>query len=182
MSITSVKTVRSGSATTVTVVSSLSGTIYYYWYVDGSFAGYTTSPSRSFYVSSVQSVIDVIDYNDPSFDYISNAPKGYPATRTIVWVRSISSSARTYRIEQKIGSGSWLSIGVVSVDITLWNYQFITPRLLDLTTYSWRVIPVDFFGNDGTPIEIDNEYIVRTPDAPSFSVSLNVSQKLVFSP
>ena len=46
----------------------------------------------------------------------------------------------------------------------------LTPRLDDLSTYTWRVIPVNTAGNDGTALTIGPELIVRTPDAPNIEI------------
>lgn len=180
--ITGYTTSRSGNITSVRVTSSLSGVVYYFWYLDGAFMGMTTSPTKTFSLEPAdQAQIVCLDSNDPAFDPIANAPVGWPARRTLVWVRSVDTAAK-YRVEQKQGSGAWAVIGYVPVDPTTWNYQFLTPRLLDLTSYAWRVIPMDALGNDGTSIALASELIVRTPDAPSFHATLNGSQEVVFTP
>jgi hypothetical protein len=48
-----------------------------------------------------------------------------------------------------------------------------TPRLDDLTTYTWRVIPIDAVGNEGTPLEIESESVVRRPDPPAFTATFD---------
>jgi hypothetical protein len=53
-----------------------------------------------------------------------------------------------------------------------WSYSWATGRLTDLTQYAWRIVPVDGDGNDGTPLALPLETIVRVPDAPSFGVSV----------
>lgn len=174
MAITAYSSVRHGNATTVTVTSDLSGTIYYHWYSDGAYIASTTSASRSFlYDTDDQSRITVQDTNDADYDPIANAPVGYPAKRTVTWIRSIDSDVARYRIEQQLGAGSWAVIGLVQHVATTWQYELLTPRLDDLGVYTWRMIPVDAAGNDGTARTLDAETIVRTPDAPRFTIAFD---------
>ena len=174
MAITDIQTNRAGNVTTVTVTSDLSGTIYYHWYIDGSFIATTQLNVYQFYLENDDQVrIEINDTNDPDYDPIANAPAGYPARRTIYWVRSQDSDVRHYRIEQQKDGGGWASIGEVLHDVNQWAYSLESPRLDDLSEYEWRIIPVDLAGNDGTALALDSEKIVHTPDAPDFTVTFN---------
>jgi len=165
---------RSGTTTLVTVVSSLTGTVYYHWYMDGAYLGFTTTPSRSFTVERDEQVsIDVLDTNDVDFDPVANAPAGYPARRTLVWTRSVDASVYQYRIEQRQDGGAWETLGYALDDASKWLFRYLTPRLDDLSEYEWRVIPMDLPGNDGTAISLGVERIVRTPDAPEFTATFD---------
>lgn len=173
MAITSYSQTRIGDLVTVTVVSDLSGTIYYHWYSAGAYIGETTVPTRTFLLSAdEQLVIDVNDTNDAAYDAIANAPVRYPATRSLWWIRSIVDSVVHYRIEQQRDGGDWTTIATIRQDNS-WSYKFETPVLDDLTDYAWRIVPVDAAGNDGPMLTFATERIVRTPDAPRFTVSFD---------
>ena len=78
-----------------------------------------------------------------------------------------------YRVEQKLGAGDWETLRIVPQVADQWAYSLLTDRLDDLSSYTWRVIPVDAAGNDGTAITIGAELIVRTPDAPDFTATFD---------
>ena len=60
--------------------------------------------------------------------------------------------------------------------------NFVTPRLEDLATYTWRVTPYDQAGNAGTALTIGPEKVVRRPDAPRWAWAFNDStQRATFS-
>ena len=159
---------------TVTVISNLSGTVYFHWYADGAWLGVTTSNSRTFHLETGDQLrLDVLDTTDPDFDPIANAPAGWPARRTLYWVRSTDADVAAYKIEQQREAAAFTTIGRVIADATSWTYDFLTPRLDDLTNYTWRITPIDAAGNLGTAITIGPEKIVRTPDAPRFTVTWN---------
>lgn len=177
MSITSTSTVRQGNTTTVSATSNLSGTVYFHWYVDGEYVGASSATggtsARSFIMGpGFQSQIDVLDTIDPDFDAYANAPTAYPARRTLQWVRCTDGpEVRHYRVEQLVDLGDWESIGIIQHDPSRWSYTFVVSGLVDLSTYSWRVIPVGANGNDGDMLILNEEEIVRTPDAPEFTAT-----------
>lgn len=176
MRITGESQTRSGNTTFVTVVSSLSGTIYYHWYIDKSYVGMTTAPTRAFVLlAGDQVVIDCIDTNDADFDPITDGPSGFPcsARRSIVFYRSLATDIDKYRVESRKNAGSWTAIGTVADDPRRWEYTLLSPRLDDLAAYEFRVVPIDQAGNDGTPVALASEKIVRTPDAPTFSLAFD---------
>lgn len=173
MALTSETVKRDSRQTTVTVVSDLASPVFYHWYIDGQYMGFTTSGVRTFYMpDGDQARIQVNDTTDADYDPIANAPAGYPARRLISWDRSLDDSVGYYRAEQKLGAGAWVQIGIVNRVREQWSYSLLTPRLTDLSAYTWQVVPVDKFGNDGTVLTIGPETIVRTPDAPDFTLSL----------
>lgn len=174
MTITGAQLGRVGNVTTVTVVSDLGGSIYYHWYRDGCFVRCTQVPHHDFAIEAGdQARIECIDSNDANFDPIANAPDAYPARRTISWLRSLATDIDHYRVEQNRASGGWTLIRRVPHDPGVWQYRVLTPRLDDLTDYQWRIVPVDAAGNEGTAETVDAETIVRTPDAPDFTISFD---------
>ena len=176
MSITAYNTTRAGRLTTVSVTSSLSGTIYFHWFVDGVYVGWTTAPQRTFALSvGEQARVECLDTNDADYDPIANAPAGWPSRKLIWWLRSTASDIAKYRIEQKKGAGAWTSIGTVKHDDRLWSYSLLSPRLEDLAAYTWRIVAIDAAGNEDTTTEIGPETIVRQPDAPDFGYTYNGS-------
>lgn len=174
MAITAYNQTRQGNVTIVTVTSGLGGTVYYHWYIDGAFVATTLTPTRSFVLEVGEQVrIEVNDTTDPDYDPFANAPAGWPARRTLWWIRSTDADVRQYRVEQKKGAGSWATIGIIQANAVDWAYSLLSPCLDDLASYTWQVIPVDTAGNDGTALTIGPELVVRTPDAPEFTVSFD---------
>lgn len=167
MSITAYDILRSGSMIRVTATSSLSGTIYYHWYVDGSYVGMTILDSYWFQVMpGDQSRVVCQDTNSASYDPIANAPTMYPSRRTLCWIRSADTDVAYYRIEENQDSGGWSEVARVRHSEDQWEYRWTTARLDDLSDYEWRVTPYDRAGNAGTAVSLGAETIVRRPDAP----------------
>jgi hypothetical protein len=165
-------TTRVGNTTVVTVSSTLSGDVYFYWFVDGMFVGVSDANSRGFTLDDGdRSRIEVVDSNDAELDPAAIAPAGYPARKTLFWVRSLG-NVDHYRIDQQKNGGDWSEVGNVTAD-DRWSYSFLSARLDDLASYSWRIVPVDPTGNDGNALTIDPETIVRTPDAPAFACAFS---------
>jgi hypothetical protein len=167
-------TTRIGNTTTVTVASTLAAPVYYFWYLDGQFLGMTLASVRSFaLLAGEQARIDVLDSDDAAFDPYANAPAAYPPRKLLFWVRSLANDVDRYRIDQQQDGGEWTTVGQIAAASDPWSFRFLTQRLADLSIYTWRIVPVDQVGNDGTPLTIGPEKIVRTPDAPDFSASLD---------
>jgi hypothetical protein len=183
VSVTNISQAIAGNVIVLSATSDLGGTVYFFWYLNGAFIGMTTGSSQTIALGpGDQGRIDALDSNDPDFDFVANAPAGYPARRTLVFVRSLDADVDRYKIEQQQNGGSWALLGYVPQDDSKWNYEVLSPRLADLTTYAWRVTPIDIAGNTGTPATIAAEYIVRTPDAPDFSASFNpATSKVTFA-
>lgn len=175
MAITSYIPSRVGNVTTVTVVSDLTAPVWFYWYVDGSFAGSSTSNSRAFILAPEDQVeIIAVDSNDPDEDPLDIAPEGFPARRTLAWTRSIDPDVVEYLVEQQINGGAYAQIGLVNAVAGQWLYEFTTPRLIDLATYNWKVTPYDIAGDAGSNLTlIATEKVVRTPDAPQYTATFN---------
>ena len=162
--------VRIGNIVTITADSILTGTVYYYWYFDGTFMGMTTSNTYSVYVELNEQINVVVkDSNSALFDAVSNAPTDYPARRTIYWNPPDASDIYYYRVEQNRASAGWTTIGIIYHQARDWEYYLYTPRLSDLISYQWRIYPVDTALNDGTVITLDAETIVRKPDAVDYT-------------
>jgi hypothetical protein len=232
--ITSYQTTRLQNVTTVRVTTSLTGTVYFHWYLDGRPVGSGTSSVRSFYLAQgVQVRIDVLDTTDPAFDAAANAPAAYPARRTLWWLSAAETGPNQlvlaelslhelatlsldelagvplqrdeiarYRIEQSRGDmwslsldelaemsldelaelnfwSEWSTLGNIFHRDDQWTYQYLTDALDDLTVYRWRIVPVDRAGNDGTPVDIGPEKLIRTPDAPNYTISFDPGSSTV---
>lgn len=183
MSITDYQITRLHNTTQVTVTSDLSGTIYYHWYLDGVLVASTQSNVYTIFLpNSDQIRVEVIDTNDADYDPVANAPAGWSARRTLYWHRSLASDIDHYRVEQSKDEGAWTTVATVAHEDRRWYYSALSGRLDDLSDYVWRVVPVDQAGNDGTPIALDSERVVRTPDAIDFTVSFSkATTKVTFS-
>jgi len=172
-----------GDTTTVTVASTLTPPVYYFWYLDGQYLGMTEEATRAFnLLAGEQARIDVLDSTDEDFDPYANAPAAYPSRKTIFWIRSPATDVDYYRVEQQADGGEWETVETIPADPDAWSYSSLTERLDDLTTYAWRIIPVDVVGNDGTPLAFAAELIVRIPDAPAFAVTIDPdTSKITFA-
>ena len=181
--ITAYAQTKSRSYTTVTVTSDLSGTVFYLWYKDGAFVARTSSPSYTFVLETGdQARIECVDTNDGDADPILLAPEGYPARRTIYWIRSVATDVDYYLVQQKKDAGDWTTVARIPHDDSLWSYSWMSGRLDDLATYQFQIIPVDLAGNQGTALELNAEKIVRTPNAPDFDISFDAdTDKVTFS-
>ena len=183
MSITQNNISRAGDLATVEVESDLTAPVYFHWYIDGEHIAETASGRMTFHVPSGEQLrLTVQDTTDPDYDAVANAPDGYPARRLLNWTRSIDADVGHYRIEQKLGAGAWTILDRVLSEPGRWEYSYRTGRLDDLGSYQFKIVPVDAAGNDGTVVSIAAETIVRTPDAPEFTVSLDdATQKVTFA-
>jgi len=102
--------------------------------------------------------------------------------KTLWWVRSLAEDVDHYRVDQSIDGGVWHELTTLRVIDNQWDYQHTTAPLTDLATYIWRIVPVDTAGTDGTPIEIGPEKVVRTPDAPDFTINFDpATRRITFS-
>jgi hypothetical protein len=179
MAITGYDITRAGRIVYVTVTSDLSGTVYYHWYLDGSWVAYTVEPTYVF-VLETDSQAEIIcqDTNDAAYDYVANAPAGWPATKTLFWTASTSTDVDHYRVEQKKDSDAWVELGTVDDDGS-WSYQYETPTLEDLASYQWKITPVDTAGNDGTAVTLGPETVVRRPDGPRYEIAYSAGTQRV---
>jgi len=172
MSITSYTQTRDGNMTIVTVTSDLSSPVFYHWYQNGAFVGSGNQASWTFFLDDgEQARVECHDTNDADYDPIANAPTLRAARRTLEWIRSTAADIDHYRIDQKIGDGDYEQIAMVNARAGIWSYTYQTDRLSDLTSYTWKITPVDNAGNDGAALVFDQERVVRTPDAPSYTVA-----------
>jgi hypothetical protein len=175
--ITSYQTTRLDDVTQVAVVSSLTGEVFYHWYLDGMYMGATAANTRSFQLPpGSQAEIEVADTLDPAFDPLSFTPAAPPARKTLWWVRSTATNIKKYRIEQQENAGDWTFLAdVLPTSAQQWDFFYTTPRLDDLAAYAWRITPFDIAGNAGAPITFAAETCVRRPDAPRFAAAFNPS-------
>lgn len=95
------------------------------------------------------------------------------STRTLAWTRSTSSSVSQYRVEQQIDGGAWDVLCFVRNDARRWSFAVDTEVLDDLGSYAWRVVPIDGQGNAEAAVSIGAQRVVRTPDAPRFTIAFN---------
>lgn len=183
MAITSINQIKHLDVTIVTVASDLSGTIYYHWYIDGAYIASTQASEYTFHLADSDSVrVDINDTNDADYDPIANAPAGYPARRSITWQPSLEATVKIYNIEQKIGAGSFVTIGMIPHRPGAWEYVLLSPRLADLTVHTWQVSALDAAGETLGTRTLGGETIVRIPDAPDFTVAFDGgTTKVTFS-
>lgn len=172
--------VRLGETTEVTVTTTISDVVWYCWYLDGAYVGKTSVPTRSFHVPAGEQLrLEVIPTADTYFDPIANAPDGYPASRTLWWIRSLASDVAQYRVDQREAAGDWTTLAVMPDEADRWEFFLTTGRLQDLTEYTWRIVALDAAGNESTATVIGPERIVRTPDAPNFTAEYDPETELV---
>lgn len=173
MTVTAVTYARVGDMTRVFATSDLTDPTYH-WYLDGSWLGASLAPFRDVQIApGDQARVDVLDTTDPAFDPIANAPEGFPARRSLWWVRSADLDVDHYLVEQDQDGGGYELVGRVPQAAEAWALGWLTARLEDLSTYTWRVTPYDAAGNAGTARTFGPEKVVRRPDAPDFALSFN---------
>lgn len=189
MAITSITQVTIGNAVRVTVVSDLSGKVYYHWYADGQWVGVSVAAQRTFNLQPLEDLqIDVIDTNDPDYDYLDNAPAAYPRRRTLFWYPSPSSDVDHYLVEETPDGDEVTVTAKVPHRPEIWQYQLTTGRLqqqgehLGGLGYSWWVRAVDRLGNVGgqTALAINRPQFGRE-DAPNFALALEVDTTVTIS-
>lgn len=180
MTVTYGKPERIGHWTTVFVESDIVGEVWFHWYRDGVLVHSGQANSHTFYVGTgAQAEIVCMDTASPS---APDAPQAWPATRTVFWWPSMSGDIKEYRPEYQKDGGSWTAFGRVRHNPEKWLYQIETERLDDLSTYAFRVVPIDNAGNDGTAQEIESEIVVRTPDAERYSLTFSAgTSRVTFS-
>ncbi|MBX3465276.1 MAG: hypothetical protein KF878_00065 [Planctomycetes bacterium] len=172
--ITAVTYERLGDTTRVYATSDLAGAVTYHWYLDGAWLGATSSPWRDVQLPpGDQARVDVVDTTDPDHDPIANAPAGFPARRSLWWVRSLDADASHYVVEQQKDGGDWATVARVVQAPEAWSLAWLSGRLDDLALYAWRVTPYDAAGNAGTARVFGPERIVRRPDAPDFALAFD---------
>ena len=168
MAITSLTSSRSVSTILLTATSDQSSPSYRWW-VDGLHVATTTAGTLELSVSG-QARVDC--YDD------ATEPGTLPARRVVWFTRGGGDVARV-RLEQSDDGGStWSELAEFGAGSS-WSWEITTPRLDDLTSYLWRAVPVDAAGNDGTAREGLSELVLRTPDAPTWSMSYSAGTNRV---
>jgi len=169
-----------GGTATIAAKSWLRGPLWFYWWVNGVYYGRTTSGRLTLRPEAGERLtVEVFDTRDPEFDRTTFISRCAPARRTLQWLRSTAAAAASYLVEQRIGGGGWTKIARVPANSSTWLYTWRTEPLADLTLYAWRVTALDAAGNPGSHKVISPEIIVRTPDAPAWSVTLNSGTRKV---
>jgi hypothetical protein len=161
--------IRRDNYVIATATSNLAGRVYYHWYINGQFRSSGLANTKTFFIRDGDTLrIECIDTNNPVFDSIANAPESVPDRFTIFWLQSQDTDVAEYSVQQNKDAGGWSEIARITHDDGQWAYEFTTERLVDLSTYQFRVIPYDVPGNAGTALTMTSEKIVRTPDAPNW--------------
>ena len=114
--------------------------------------------------------LEVIDREDqrPSL--------AFPSRMTLNWFAV--EQAESYRIDRYV-SGSWVVQTSIAAGPPSFTWQ--TPVLEDVTQHTFRIVPIDSAGNDGTELEL-TAYMVRVPDVPSVTLTYSSgTQKVTVS-
>lgn len=182
MSITAIIPKVVDFATIVTVTSDLTSP-FYHWYISGRYAGMTLANRKAFFLPpGSQGRVTCQDTVDQDYDPYANAPDGYPNFRTVHWIRAIATDVDHYKIEEQKDSGGWTQKALVGHEESRWYYTWESGILVDLSSYEWRITPVDTNRNAGTAISYTAEKIVRVPDAPDFKFLYNATtDKITFA-
>ena len=156
MAMTYIKTTQSGPyAYIVWWLSDLGDPTYYVWR-DGVLVAVTTQTVMTFMVDLGDTlVVDV-------FDDVTDQPDGHGVGRAhLNWYQV--DDADYYRIDED--DGGWTERAQITDDGS--GYFSWTSRFLeDVTTHTFRIVPVDAVGNEGDAVE-RFVFMVRYPDAPS---------------
>ena len=165
---------QQGQLSTIRVGTPLAGRVYYFWWVDGTYAGMTAGPEYVLLLpAGEQARVECVPSQNPLFDYLTYGPSTPPARALVWWIGSPAADVDYYRIDQAADGGAWSELGQVVHASELWDYRYLTPRLDDLTSYAWRVVSIDKAGNEGPPIVQSPRAIVRAPDAPDYTAAFD---------
>lgn len=169
MAITSVAYTQSGPGTFVfTYASNLADPTFYIW-VNGDLVAETLETSYEVSVPiGDQLQFDVFDDpDDEPTDY-------YPTRLTLRWEGR--DGANTYRVDQYTG-GQWVAKSIHPHRVSN-LYHYVTGVLDDVTTYQFRVVPIDAEGRSGTALSFTAE-MVRYPDEPAQTMTFTAGELVI---
>lgn len=146
-----------------------SGTDTYYVWVNGALVGTTLEGSWTVQVGVGQ--VAAISVFDDAADFPA---EWYPATATLRWQGRPGDVV--YRVEYWTGS-AWSAITQVLADARR-IYHYETDTLADATAYTYRVVPVDAAGRDGTAREFTG-VMCRYPDAVAVTVEWDSGELII---
>jgi hypothetical protein len=173
----------------VQATSTIAGA-WFFFYLAGSYLGRNQSGAWTFSIpAGATATVSVLDGSTNTIPSGALIPIQWPATRTLFWNRSIDPNIAAYQVQQQTcpggfsdgfsggfesGAGSgWQTLAIVPDDAGQWDYSYATGPLDDLTNYQWQIVPLDAGGNPGDAVSLSAELIVRTPDAPMFTVAVS---------
>ena len=91
----------------------------------------------------------------------------YAPRIVLQWEKSSDSAA--YRIYSYISS-TWKQVGRITESGNQRYYRYTTPSIADGTTYNYRVVPVNKYETEGTPLSFE-VFHVRNPRTPAVDVT-----------
>jgi hypothetical protein len=164
---------QAGDFCRVSVTTNLTGRVYWHWYVNGRYAGMSRASNRVFPVPrGAQANITSKPVRYASYNGAENEPLALSGEVTLEWTRSVDANIDRYLAQYQSAGGPWVTFAKVR-DSGAWSYRVTTPQLDDDVVYSFRVVPVDAAGNDGTAADLGSERIVRYPTATDGVVTFN---------
>jgi len=169
------------AVTLVCTASDYMRRVVWHWWVDGKYAGRSLAGTRTFRCPPGRTIsvfAKPVRYNR---SYRGGERDIAPLFGLVElqWVPS-TDSVDHYLVQYRIqGAGSWTTARRVAAD-GRWPYSARLPQLADSTTYEFQVVAVDAAGNQGTALDLGTRVIVRWPDPPDPSISLNLSQQWTF--
>lgn len=141
----------------------------FYIYRDGELIETTQSYETTVVIEEGESpIFEVLDS-----DLVSPV-SGYPGQHEICWWAA--TSAEKYRIDEYVDS-AWVQRDEV-IDEGQPFFSWTTRPLEDVTTHTFRVVPVGANGNDGTA-QTYSIYMVRYPDPPEVSMTYSAVTRKV---
>lgn len=129
-----------------------------YWvYLDGVLV--STQTTEEFELQTEGAYAPVVEVLDAADDVPSDA---HPGILRLGWLPD--ADAAQYLVQQYDGA-AWDTIATLAADASRPWWHYDTPGLADETTHTWRVLPVDAAGNQGTAVQFV-ALMVRHPDPP----------------
>lgn len=165
----------------VTVESDLSDP-WFYWFVNGRFAGKTRSPSYSVYASTTHPIVQVYDSTDGDVAPDSITPAHHASVRRISFLGSTNADVARYIVQYRKSGGSWVTFATVYAPdqgATARPFTVVSPELDEDSTYDFQVIAIDSAGNEASALQLYEELIVRRPDSVNWSAEYNTSTNRV---
>ncbi len=181
MAVTITKNLNTGPVRHVECESDLTPPVYFHWYLDGVWQGMTQTGEKDFLLAAGEQFnLVILDTVDPDFDYLANAPAGYPARRTIEFLESADEDTAYYLVQLATGastpaSNDWFTSenGKLMHRPGQWIYRHTTAPLDDLTWYWFSIVPYDAAGNAGSRKTIGREYVAHTPNAQDLAATFD---------
>jgi hypothetical protein len=117
-----------------------------------------------------EAIVAVVPGTAPVFEVLDDPDEepsdGFPPYVTLQWAQTAETAE--YRVEELV-SAVWTTLATIP-DENAAYYRWTSEPLDDVSSHSYRIVPVGTNGNDGTPLTFA-VLLVRVPDPPDMTMS-----------